>query len=479
MSKIKHMLLATVAAICLSATTGCVPALKQTKDSDVKKVLPGRFELGGDTQESAAQQSWEDLFDDPNLRALINHALQNNQELHILEQEIQISNNEIMARRGEYLPRLGAGARTGFEKPEEGEGEVGMRYGLGLYASWEVDIWKKLRNATKVAALHYLASVEGRSFATTLLVSEIASSYYELLALDKQLEVLRSNIKLQEDGLEIIKLQKSAAKVTELAVQRFEAEVLKNKSLQYDIEQQIKVTENKINLLVGRYPQPIKRYQGDLIQIMPRAVRAGLPTQLLENRPDVRQAELRLQAAKLNVEVARASFYPTLALDAELGYSAGGKLKAGELKRLFVTPESLVLGAVGSLAMPLLNRRTIKAAYFSANASQIQAAYSYERTVLNAYVECANQLAMIDNLSKSYDLRSQQVEKLKAAIDISNTLFQSARADYLEVLTTRREALESQLELVELKKRQLLAVVHLYKALGGGWRTSPTPASSK
>lgn len=491
MNKTKLLFIASAAAIWMTLATGCVPALKQKKDSDVTKTLPKQFGPEANDAESAAQVSWEQLFEDPHLRSLIAEALKNNQELNILSQEIQIANNEVLARRGEYLPKAGVGVDAGFNVPgkfeseeslpgpsnEAEEGQAGMHYGLGLYASWEVDIWKKLRNATKSAALNYLSSIEGRGFAVTLLVSELASSYYELLALDNQLEVLRSNIKLQEDALEVIKLQKEAAQVTELAVQRFEAEVLKNKSLQYDILQQITETENKINFLVGRYPQPITRQVGGFIELVPKAVQAGIPTQLLANRPDVRQAELKLKAAKLDVEVARATFYPSLVIDAGVGY------RAGELKSLFLTPESLILGTVANLFTPILNRNVIKANYFSANASQIQAAYSYERTVLNAYIECANQIAMIDNLAKSYELRRQQVEKLNLSIEISNTLFQSARADYLEVLTTRREALESQLELVETKKRQLIAVVNIYKALGGGWRTrqpaKPMAAKSK
>lgn len=480
MNKTKLILSAGIAAIWLSAATGCVPALKQKKDSEVESLIPKQYDLGAADQDSSAQLGWEQLFEDPNLRGLIEQALKNNQELHILSQEIQIADNEVLARRGEYLPKAGVGVDAGFNVPgkyeQEGalpgpsneaeEGQSGMHYGLGLYASWEVDIWNKLRNATKSAALNYLSTIEGRSFAVTMLISELASSYYELMALDNQLEVLRSNIRLQEDGLEVIKLQKEAAKVTELAVQRFEAEVLKNKSLQYDLLQQITETENRINQLVGRYPQPITRQSQGFIDLMPRAITAGVPSKLLANRPDVRQAELKLKAAKLDIEVARATFYPSLVIDAGVGY------RSGEIKSLFLTPESLILGTVANLFTPLLNRNTIKANYFSANASQIQAAYSYERTVLNAYVECANQLALIDNLSKSYELRRQQVEKLTSSIEISNTLFQSARADYLEVLTTRREALESQLELVETKKRQMIAVVNTYKALGGGWRTS-------
>jgi outer membrane protein TolC len=196
---------------------------------------------------------------------------------------------------------------------------------------------------------------------------------------------------------------------------------------------------------------------------VPKPIYAGLPSQLLQNRPDIRQAELELAASKLDIKVARAHFYPSL------GISAGIGLQAFNPSYLTKTPESLLYNLVGDLTAPLINRNAIKATYYSANAKQLQAVYEYERTILNAYVEVVNQLSNLDNLQKSYNLKAQEVEALTESIKISNTLFRSARADYMEVLLTQRDALESKFELLETKVKQMNAFVNMYRALGGGW----------
>jgi outer membrane protein TolC len=193
-------------------------------------------------------------------------------------------------------------------------------------------------------------------------------------------------------------------------------------------------------------------------------VRSGIPSQLLANRPDIKQAEFDLAAAKLDVKVARAEFYPSLEISAALG------LQAFNPSYLFRLPESLLYSVAGDLAAPLINRNAIKAEFNNANARQLQAMYNYERSILNAYLEVSTQLSNIDNLGKRYDLKTKQVDALTRSIDISNNLFSSARADYLEVLMTQRDALESKLELVETKKEQMIAVVNIYRDLGGGWR---------
>jgi len=284
-----------------------------------------------------------------------------------------------------------------------------------------------------------------------------------LLALDNQLEIVQQNIKIQTDALEIVKLQKEAAKATELAVRKFEAEVLNTQSLQYDIKQQITETENKINFLLGRYPQPIARNAQGFNEQVPAMVHAGIPADLLSNRPDIRQAELDLAAARLDIKVAKARFYPSLGLSGGVGYEAYSP------KYLFSTPASLMYSLAGDLVAPLVNRNAIKASYLSASAKQIQAVYNYQKTVLNAYREVTNQLSKIGNLEKSYELKSKEVDALTQSIDISNDLFKSSRAEYLEVLMTQRDALESKFELIETKKQQMNAVVNIYQALGGGW----------
>ncbi len=463
--------------VAVLALSSCVPALKVR---EARKAAPASYAGGTDTTDAAAIQ-WQQFFTDPQLRVLIDSALANNQELNILLQEIAVAKAEVRARKGEYLPFLGIAAGGGVEKVGEYTRNGAVEHHLDVKedthfpeplpdfmvaarASWELDIWKKLRNAKQAAVLRYLATTEGRNFMVTNLVAEIANSYYELMALDNQLEILRNNIAIQQDALGIVKQEKLAAKVTELAVRRFEAEVLKNRSLQFDILQRITETENRINFLVGRYPQPVARNSAAFSTLMPDSIYAGVPAQLLTYRPDIRRAELELSAAKLDVKAAKANFYPSVRLTAGVG------LNAFDASLLTETPASLLYNAAGDLVAPLVNRNAIKAAYASASARQLQAVYEYERIVLGAYVEVVNQLSNLRNLRSSYDLQKQQVEALSSSITISSNLFRSARADYMEVLLTQRDALESRFELVETHRHQLNAMVDVYKALGGGWR---------
>jgi NodT family efflux transporter outer membrane factor (OMF) lipoprotein len=469
-----------IVACLLALGSGCVPSLSQNQPREPSRLIPKNYAVaaasGAATKgENSSLQVWSTFFKDAQLKALVESALKNNQELHIRQQEIIIAKAEVMARQGEYIPRLEARAGAGIEKVGEhtSQGKADeangvpknlQHYDFGFAASWEVDIWGKLRNAAKAAGLRYLSSVEGRNFIVTQLVAEIASSYYELVALDNQLEVLQRNIEIQKNALEIVKLEKQAARVTQLAVQRFEAEVLKNRSRQYKLEQERIEAENRINFLLGRYPQSVARNAQSFQGPIPIVVQAGVPAELLDNRPDVRAAELELSASKLDVKSAKAAFYPALNIEAGVGY------ESFNIKHLVATPQSILYNMAGNLVAPLLNRNAIKAQYFSANARQLQAVFNYERTLLNAYTEVVNNLAMIKNLQQGYELQAQQVSMLTQSIEISNVLFQSARADYMEVLLTRRDSLDAEMELIETRNRQMHAMVNVYQALGGGWK---------
>lgn len=441
--------------------------------------VPASFNNSQDSTNSASIK-WRDYFTDPYLIALIDTALKNNQELNITLQEVEISRNEIRAKKGEYLPSIGLGVGAEVEKVGEYTRNGAVEHNLdikdgeefpeplpdfmvGAYAKWEIDVWGKLRNGKKAAVSRYLSSVEGKNFMVTNLIAEIANSYYELLALDNELSIVEKNIKIQSNALKVVRLQKQAAEVNELAVKRFEAQVLNTKSLQYGIKQEIVEIENKLNFLVGKFPQPVKRSSNKFNNLIPNTIYAGVPVQLLDNRPDIKQAELDLAAVKLDVKVAKARFYPSL------GISAGVGLQAFNPKYLAETPASMVYSLVGDIVSPLINRAAIKADYYNANSKQVQAIINYERTILNAYLEVANQLSNIDNLEKSYELKKQEVETLNQSVGIANSLFKSARADYMEVLLTQEESLESKFELVETKKKQMNAIVNVYKALGGGW----------
>ncbi len=471
-------------ALALAMTgilAGCVPSLKGNDPREPNKALPTSFVSTPNEAPTAAKdgaaakETWANLFGSAELRSLVDAALANNRELSIQLQEIVIAENEVSARQGEVMPKVGAGAGVGVEKvgkyTSQGKSDEAAgvpenlgNFAFGLTGSWEVDIWKKLRNAAKAAGYRYFATVEAKNFMVTQIVAEIARSYYELVALDNQVDILKKNIELQTNALEVVKVEKEAARVTELAVQRFEAEVLKNRSRLYDVEQERVRTENRINFLVGRYPQPVARRPDALDTPLPEGIQSGLPTRLLENRPDVRRAALELEAAKLDVQVAKAAFYPSLTIDAGVGY------RSFNAAHLVSTPESLGYGLAGSLSAPLLNRAAITAEYRSSNARQIQAVYEYEKTLLQAFTDVATQLTTIANLQKSYTLQAQQVDTLARSVEISGVLFQSARADYMEVLLTRRDSLEAQVEVIETKRRKFQAVVSLYQALGGGWR---------
>lgn len=467
-----------IMACILLTAAGC--KMSQATARQENAAMPAAYNSVTDTV-SIAKMAWKDYFKDPYLDSLIGIALQNNQELNITLQEIEVSRNEVRIRRGEYLPFAGLRAGAGTEKvgrytrdgavehnldivPGKENPEPLSDFTIGAFANWELDIWRKLRNSKKAAVSRYLSSVEGRNFMVTNLVAEVANSYFELLALDNELEIINQNIGIQNNAFEIVKLQKESARVNELAVRRFEAQVLKTKSMQYAVRQKIIETENQINFLLGRFPQPIQRNSQSFFSLVPNTVAAGVPSQLLENRPDIKQAEYDLAAAKLDVKVARARFYPSLSISAGVGY------RAFDASYLFKSPESLLYNVAGDLMAPLINRNAIKATYSTATAKQLQAVYNYEKTILNAYIEVVNQLSAISNLQSSYEFKTLEVEALTKSIDISNDLFGSARADYMEVLLTQRDALDSRFELIDTKKQQLNAMVGIYKALGGGWR---------
>lgn len=471
-----------IGLICVSVASCKVPSVPIIKENNIVPVAYN------DSTTTALKDStnmvvtpWRDFFSDHYLSSLIDTALKNNQELMITLQEIEIAKSEVRFKQGQLLPTVGAKIGAGVEKvgryTSQGAGDAStdivpgkkfpdplMNYEAALTGNWEIDIWGKLHDQKKAAIARYLSTMEGKNFVLTNLVAEVANSYYELLALDNQLDVVQETIKLQQNALEVIKAQKEAARSTELAVQKFKAEMLNSQSLAYEIKQDIQETENRINLLLGRYAQKIPRDKNSFLTMVSPAVHSGIPSQLLANRADIRKAELDLAAAKLDVKVARAEFYPSFNISATLG------LEAFKPSYFVKMPESMLYSLAGELATPLINKNGIKAEFSKASALQLQAMYNYQQTILSAYAEVSNNLSKISNLQKSYDLKSQQVEALTKSNDISNDLFKSARVDYFEVLMTQRDALEAKLELIKTKRDQLNTVAVTYRDLGGGWK---------
>ncbi len=467
-------------SLVLLGAVGCVPKVKGIDLRPPEIDLPASF---GD--DLAGENDLEDLradavFQDPHLVALIDEALRHNQELGMAAMDIHVHNAAIMARRGEVFPTVGLGIGAGVEKvgryTSQGAADAAVEmepgrevpehlgsFQIALKASWEIDIWKKLRNATQAARARWLQSIEGRTFLSTGLVAEIAHAYYELVSLDRQLAVLDQNVALIEEAIPVVQMQKDAARATSLAVQRFDAELLRAQARRYAVAQAIVEAENHLNALVGRYPQPIDRDVDRFVSMPLASMTAGLPAQMMTRRPDIRAAEQALAASELDVKVARARFFPSLSIDARFGIDAFNPVKFAAL------PASLMYDVVGQLMAPLFNRSELKAEYHAANAEQMKAVLEYEQTTLFAFVDIDKQLAAIEKMDHRQAHKARQVERLEEAVDTSNQLFRAARADYLEVLTTRREALEAELELAETRLSQVGARIDLYRALGGGW----------
>lgn len=425
--------------------------------------------------------SWREFFTDPTLVALIDTALNNNQDLSITLQQIAVAESDVLYRGGRLYPTVAGGAGIGVDKPgrytSEGAGNATteikpgkampdplMDYNLGVQTDWEVNLWHKLSSEKKAAVEHYLATVEGRNAVLSSLIANIAENYYRLLALDNKLDLIQEYIGLQTKAVEIAKIQKSADADTELAVEKFEAELSKARSDEYTLRQEMVETENTLNLLLGRYPTMIPREKSVFLSTNLQKVITGVPAQLLDNRPDIRQAEHELAAARWNVEAARKEFLPSLNISAALGLDAFNPVYLTKI------PKSLAFSVVGGLTAPLINRSAIQANFQSANAQQLQALYEYDKTLLSAYAEVCTMMSKIDNLGHYYDLKKQESATLDKSIEVARQLYLNGRSTYLDVLMDQRDALDAKMELLEARQQQLISVVDIYRSLGGGWK---------
>jgi multidrug efflux system outer membrane protein len=439
--------------------------------------IPESFN-GVTTPGNSARLGIAEFYKDPTLLRLIKQALVNNRELRILNEEVQIASNEILARSGAYLPFLTAGPEVGLDRPSKFAIEGAAirddeflpgrffsnphgNYLIGTNFTWQLDIYRQLRNARDAAAQRYVAAIERRNYFVTSLVADIAETYFRLMALDKRIENLNQIIAFQEQSLGMAQDRKEFARDTRLAVLRFEAEVRRNVSEKLIVYQDIIEAENRINVLAYRFPQPVERDSAAFYDLYINTLDVGVPSELLQNRPDVRQAERALAAAGLDVKVARANFFPQLILNAGVG------LQAFNISYLF-RPDAIIGNLAAGFVGPLVNRRAIKAEYLSNDARQKQAVYDYQRTILNAFTEVVNRLTEVQNYSESVAIRKQQLVNLEDAVEVANQLFQFARIEYLDVLTAQRDLRDARTALIDTKEQQLTSIVRAYQALGGG-----------
>ena len=319
-----------------------------------------------------------------------------------------------------------------------------------------IDLWHKLQSDKKAAVERYLASEAGQRAVRNKLVAEVVENYYALLALDEKREVMLQYVALQKKAVQLAKIQKEADAGTQLAVEKFAAEMAKGEAEECGLREEIAAREHTLNLLLGRLPQAIVRKPKDLAALPLPSAEGALAVERLLGRADVVQAEHELAAAKWDVETARKEFLPQLNVSAALGMNAFNP------KYLVRLPESLVWNALGNLTAPLINKRAIRAQFAQADAQQLNALYNYEKTLLGAFVETHAALSKLEHLSLVEGHKREQYAALTRAVSAAQQLYANNRASYLEVNDSEREQLDCRLSLIDQKLEQLSTLIGIF-----------------
>jgi NodT family efflux transporter outer membrane factor (OMF) lipoprotein len=435
-----------------------------------------------DSTQSALPKT-EEWFATPVLRQLIDTALRNNPDYLGNLAALQLARADLYARKKGLLPGVevfaGAGLRRFGEYTMDGVGNFDTNFSpnirpdqkmsnplpdlqLAARVSWELDLWGKLRQMRRAAAKRYLATEAGLHWQRTLLVSEVAATYYELRALHEIQRIVKRNADLQAGGLELTKIKLEAGRLNALAVQQFEAQLARTQAMYHALQGDKLRTLNQLNLQLGQVQGAPYDTAALLSDDFAPLRLAGVPAQALEQRPDVRAATLALQAAGADVEAARRAFYPQLVLGPELGFQSFNPEK-------WLNPASLAWNLVGGLTAPAFQQGRLKAQLASEQARQKQAFQSYRQTALRAYTEIFNGLQQDQQLQLQYEAKQRQVNSLREGIQSATELYAAGYATYVEVVLAQNNALDAEIELVQVQLARYLNRIALYRALGGGW----------
>lgn len=415
---------------------------------------------------SLAMLSWDKLFTDATLQKHIQEGIQNNLDMKIALQNMAAAEATLKQSKAGYLPSLNATATITHQELSKNS-QLGSVYGSSIdqydfsgKLSWEADIWGKIRSTKRASAAKYLESAVAKQAIQTDLVANIASLYYQLLALDEQIKVVQSTLENRNLSVEVIKALKDAGNVTEVAVKQTEAQQYAAQIILEDLNFQVSVLENSFNQLLGKAPNVVDRGLFEN-QIIDAEIKSGLPAFLLSQRPDVVAAELNFRNTFELTNVARSYMYPSFTINAVGGF------QSLELKDWFST-NSLFATFIGGLTQPIFNQRQNRTRLEVAKANQQKAYFQFEKSLLVAGKEVSDALANYENETNKLEIRKKQLEALKNAADYSDELLQYGMVNYLEVLTVKDNALNTEINYIDNKYKQLNAVIMLYKALGGG-----------
>ncbi|TCC97457.1 TolC family protein [Pedobacter psychroterrae] len=422
---------------------------------------------------SIASLSLKDFFTTAGVKELIDTALARNYDLQLALKNIESADLLFKQSKLANMPDLRLQVTANSNRPSDNSlnGLSASQFldtrhiedfnaNIGLV--WEADIWGKIKNQKHAALATYLQTAEVKKAIQTRLIANVAQGYYKLLMMDAQMAAAKRNLTLSDSTLRIIKLQFDAGQVTSLAIQQAEAQQLVAAQLIPQLEQNITIQENALRILAGKLPGPISRL-GSLEQTkIPEQLTAGIPSEMVSRRPDVKSAELSLNIANAKVGITKAGLYPTLSI------TAGAGLNSFRASDWFNIPASLFGIVAGGITQPIFQRKQLKTQYELAKIDREKVVIVFRQSVLNAVGEVSDELVKIEKLKTQYDISSRRVNTLQQAVKNSNLLFRNGMATYLEVITAQSNSLQSELELAAIKTAQLNAGVELYRSLGGG-----------
>lgn len=453
----KYSIFSILAAAALS---GCQLGKHYTRP---KLELPETLDSLSVDSSSIGDYPWEQLYTDTTLQGLIRKTLTYNKDMLIAAARIK----ELAAMKridfANLFPQIGA--KVYAEKEGENYGgdnyKQSSEFDLKGTATWELDLWGKLRWAKDKSIADFVGSLENQSALKMSLIAQVAQSYFELVALDNELSIVKKTVDARQESLHLVRLRYEGGLIPEIPFRQAQVELARTATLVPDLERKITLKENEIAFLTGEYPHRIKRSVLPEEVILPGSLPVGLPSSLLERRPDVRKAEQDLIAANAAVGVAFTSLFPTISLTA----SFGGE--SAELHDLLKSPTHLLSA---SLLQPIFAMGKNRAMLKAKKAAYEQAVYAYEKTVLNAFKDAYNAISEFSKTKEIYETRLRLEQSSKIALDLAQLQYLNGYIGYIDLLDAQRGYLDAQIALNNAIRDKQLTVVNLYKALGGGWQ---------
>jgi multidrug efflux system outer membrane protein len=455
-------------AVTATLTQSCFVA-KEYDRPELQTESLYRNEVVSTDTTSLANVSWDKVFTDPLLQGYISKGLQNNLDVRIAMQNIVAAQATMKQGKAGYFPSLSVGTDWTHQMLSKNS-QFGAflqdrstdQYQLSGNLSWEADIWGKIRSNKRATNAAFLQTTAVNQAIKTQLISAIATSYFQLLAVDAQIKVAEETLINRDESVTTIIELKKAGSVTEVGVKQTEAQKYATEIIIADLKNNVIILENTLCTLLAEPSAKIERSTFESQNMQPK-ITLGVPANLLRNRPDVIAAEYNLITNFEMTNVAKSGFYPSLRI------TASGGLQSIDLKEWF-SANSLFANVISGLTQPLFNQRQVKTKFEIAKVNQEKAYLQFEQTLLTAGKEVSDALAQYNNETYKITIRKKQTDALIKASNYSEELLTYGLANYLEVLTAKDAALNAELSLVDNKFQQYKAVIQLYRALGGGWR---------